>query len=143
MTTPREYVYRALVERVVDGDTVDLAWIDKGFGDKRFPLPGEPLRLRLFGIDAFETSLRGGTTPAEKALGLEAKAWLKAEVEGREVRLHTVKGGGRGTFGRLLVYLWRADVDVLDLSMPEGGTAGGNSFNAELIRRGWAVPYSR
>lgn len=152
MTRPREhlttdeaiaglYTYRAEVARVVDGDTVDLAWVDLGFGVQLRPSPTEPLRMRLWGIDAYETTRRGGTTEEEKALGLVAKAWLAELVEGCTVRIRTVHGGDRGAFGRWLVIMWPDDGSPLANAV--GGLDDSHSYNAQLIARGWAVPYAR
>jgi endonuclease YncB( thermonuclease family) len=119
------YTYRARVRRVVDGDTIDLDWVDLGWGVRMFPTESEPLRLRFAGVNAYETSLRGDTTEEEKALGKIAKAWLAGEVEGCEVLVRTVKGGERGNFGRFLVWVHDA--------------TGAICYNTEIIDRGWGV----
>lgn len=92
------YVYRAIVERVVDGDTVDVM-IDVGFHTSRKE------RLRLFGIDAWET--RG----EERERGLAAKQFLKEYVECKEVVVETIKDT-KGKYGRYLAVLWVGDIDV-------------------------------
>mgnify|MGYP003138586841 FL=1 len=113
-----DYVYRAEVTRVVDGDTVD-AIIDLGFAI----LYKE--RIRLMGIDTPESRTRNRK---EKALGLASKARLKALVkQGRTAKslyLQTSKDG-KGKFGRILGTIW----------------ADGINANEQLIAEGHARPY--
>lgn len=129
------YTYRAECSRVVDGDTIDLAWLDLGWGVRLYPTPDEPLRLRFAGVNAYETTLRNGTTPEQKALGIEARAWLADEIEGKRIRVRSVLGGKRGSFGRFLVWVW-PDGDPDDT--PDTAT----SLNVAIIERGWGVPYA-
>lgn len=130
------YDYRAKVARVVDADTLDLEEIDLGFGMNLRPIPGQPLRVRLDYVDAYETRLGKDTTPEQKQLGLAAKEWMREQVEGRIVRLRTVAAGKRGSFGRWLVWVWNDgdDDEVLDRA---------DSLNMEIIDRGFGVPYER
>ena len=128
------YTYRARVSRVVDGDTVDLAWVDLGWGIQIRPSSAEPLRIRFAGINAYETSLRGGTTPEQKLLGLEAKSWLQKVCEGEVVRIQTVKGGERGNFGRYLAWVWTDGPEGEALSV-------GESLNMQIVDHGWGVLY--
>ena len=102
------YKYFATVNRVVDGDTVDLA-IDIGMNIDF------NTRCRLFGIDAWET--RG----PERARGLLAKDRLielikdaASENEGR-ILIQTVKDK-TGKYGRYLVTLWNPGNDVHSLN---------------------------
>ena len=62
------YEYRATIVRWVDGDTVDLD-IDLGFG-----IVYANQRVRLFGIDAFESRTRD---LQEKQKGLAAKDFVE------------------------------------------------------------------
>ena len=64
---PEPYVYNATIERVVDGDTIDVT-LDLGF-DVRL----HKQRCRLAGIDTPESRTRD---LAEKKLGLDAKERL-------------------------------------------------------------------
>ena len=130
------YTYRGEVSRVVDGDTLDMAWVDLGWGVRLHPSPSEPLRLRLAFVNAYETTLRGGTTPEQKALGIECREHLKSCIEGRVVRIRTVRGGDRGSFGRFLVWVWDDGPEDEHLGL-EG------SYNITIVDRGWGVPYSR
>ena len=60
------YTYKAILDRVVDGDTVD-ALIDLGFDTH------VKKRIRLYGMDAWESRTRD---KEEKVKGLAAKARL-------------------------------------------------------------------
>ena len=105
--------YVAKVERVIDGDTVELD-IDVGFGIwiKR--------KMRLYGINTPETRTRD---KEEKERGLAAKARLKELIDDRDrVRIMTY---GNGKFGRLLGDIWVKHEDgkwsfVNDLLVKEG-----------------------
>ena len=116
---PKEpaYLYRAVVVRVVDGDTIDVD-IDLGFY-----VWIKKQRIRLFGIDAPEVT---GETRQE---GLAATEHLKSLIEGESIILRTVKGADGGdrddSFGRWLGTVYHGDIDV----------------NAEMIRSGYAKPY--
>lgn len=87
------YEYRATIVRWVDGDTVDLD-IDLGFG-----IVYANQRVRLFGIDAFESRTRD---LQEKQKGLAAKDFVERMApNGTQVILRSKKDG-KGKFGRIL-----------------------------------------
>jgi micrococcal nuclease len=90
------YEYRCKINRVVDGDTVDVD-IDLGFG---VILADE--RVRIMGIDTPESRT---SDKVEKIFGLAAKERLK-ELLGKEAILRTEinKDGEdmKGKFGRVL-----------------------------------------
>ena len=90
------YEYRAKVNKVVDGDTVDVD-IDLGFG---VWLANE--RVRIMGIDTPESRT---SDPVEKLFGTASKNRLK-EILGEETILKTfaAKDGEdmKGKFGRIL-----------------------------------------
>lgn len=130
------YTYRAHCSRVVDADTIDLEWIDLGFGVQQRPTMSQSLRMRFAYVNAYETTRRGGTTVEQKALGLEAKAWLKDAIEGREILIRSVKGGASGNFGRFLVWVWPGDYWAEQLTEAD-------SLNMAIIDYGWGVPYER
>lgn len=65
------YQYNGKVVRIIDGDTIE-ALVDLGFGVHVFQT------LRMNRIDAYETSLRSGTTEDQKFLGLAGKEFLKS-----------------------------------------------------------------
>lgn len=92
------YEYRALVLRVVDGDTIDVD-IDLGL----FVHVHE--RLRLYGIDAWEN--RGPERPD----GLEATAALRGLIERKEVVVRTRKDR-KGKYGRFLADVYTDDLHV-------------------------------
>jgi len=90
------YEYRAELDRVVDGDTVDVD-IDLGFG-----IWMKDERVRMMGIDTPESRTRD---KVEKKFGLAAKARLKSLL-GKSCVLKTqVNKNGedmKGKFGRVL-----------------------------------------
>lgn len=87
------YEYRATIRRWVDGDTVDLD-IDLGFG-----IVYANQRVRLFGINAFESRTRD---LQEKQKGLAAKDFVQRMApNGSQVILRSHKDG-KGKFGRIL-----------------------------------------
>jgi len=95
------YEYTAVVDKVIDGDTIDLI-VNLGF----HILFKE--RFRLYGINAYET--RG----EDRTRGLEAKAFLESCCpEGSTVSVKTVKDQ-KGKYGRYLASLWLGDVCVND-----------------------------
>ena len=87
------YEYSCKVERVVDGDTVDVM-LDLGF-DILYNC-----RVRLFGIDTPESRTRNLD---EKARGKMASAFLKEAIDnGTKVVIQTKLKDSRGKFGRVL-----------------------------------------
>jgi len=87
------YEYSCKVERVVDGDTVDVV-LDLGF-DILFKS-----RVRLYGIDTPESRTRDLD---EKARGKMAGAYLKEAVDnGTKVVIETKLKDSRGKYGRVL-----------------------------------------
>lgn len=114
------YEYRAHVNRVVDGDTVDVD-IDLGFG---IVLTDE--RVRIMGIDTPESRT---SDKVEKIFGLASKDRLKSLL-GKTTILKTqvAKDGEdmKGKFGRILG-------DFL--------TDDGRSVSQVLIEEGHAVKY--
>ena len=85
------YQYEATVRRWVDGDTVDVD-IDLGFG-----LIFHNQRIRLYGIDAYESRTRD---LEEKEKGLAATAFVNEMAPvGSKVTLITYK---EGKYGRIL-----------------------------------------
>ena len=105
---PDACVYQAEVERVVDGDTVDVT-LDLGFDVKL-----HKQRVRLHGIDTPESRTRN---LAEKKLGLAAKERLKELCVGR----FKVKSLGKGKYGRVLGIPYTEDgQDICQLLIDEG-----------------------
>lgn len=75
------YKYKALITQVYDGDTV-WALIDLGFNVIK------KTKLRLAGIDTKEMNDEKNKAKAEAA-----KAYLKEQVEGKEVEIKSLKPG--------------------------------------------------
>ena len=85
------------VKNVVDGDTIDVV-IDLGF-DILFAS-----RVRLAGIDTPESRT---TDKAEKALGIEAKEYLKKQLkDAKSVVLRTEKMNSSEKYGRILGWVY-------------------------------------
>jgi micrococcal nuclease len=105
--------YVKKVTKVVDGDTIDVD-IDLGF-DISFSS-----RVRLAGIDTPESRT---TDKAEKALGLEAKAYLKHAIDSAtSVVIKTEKMDSSEKYGRILgwVYINGDTVSLNDMMINDG-----------------------
>ena len=111
-----EYHVRT-VRNVVDGDTIDVD-IDLGF-DISFSS-----RVRLAGIDTPESRT---TDKMEKALGLEAKEYLKKKLkDAKNVVIRTEKMDSSEKYGRILGWVY-VDGDTVSVNnhMIEDGYAWG------------------
>ena len=117
-----KYIYKAKLDRVVDGDTVD-ALIDVGF-DIWFKK-----RIRFKGVDTWESRTRN---LEEKALGLKAKARTKELLEkvSSKSGYFRIKSYGLGKYGRVL-----ADVFIMDKDGKQW------NVNKTLITEGHAYIY--
>ena len=117
-----KYIYRAKLDRVVDGDTVD-ALIDVGF-DIWFKK-----RIRFKGVDTWETRTRN---LEEKALGLKAKARTKELLEkiSSKSGYFRLKSYGLGKYGRVLGEIFIMDSDGRQWNI-----------NETLIKEGHAYVY--
>ena len=117
-----KYIYKAKLDRVVDGDTVD-ALIDVGF-DIWFKK-----RIRFKGVDTLESRTRN---LEEKALGLKAKARTKELLEkvSSKSGYFRIKSYGLGKYGRVL-----ADVFIMDKDGKQW------NINKTLISEGHAYVY--
>ena len=117
------YNFRVVkINRVVDGDTIDVT-IDLGFDLYKKE------RVRVAGVDTPEKRTKN---LEEKALGLDATAWLKAKLEetikgDEELIIRTELKGGVGKYGRLLGWLYVGESDV--------------SLNEQMITEGYAHAY--
>ena len=108
--------YVKKVTKVVDGDTIDVE-IDLGF-DISFSS-----RVRLAGIDAPESRTKD---KMEKALGLEAKAYLKSQIDSaKTVVIKTEKMDSSEKYGRILGWLF---LDGSEVSMNEKMIADGYAW---------------
>ena len=101
------YTYKAKLDRVVDGDTVD-AHINLGFDITIHK------RIRLAGIDTPESRTRD---LEEKARGLASKDRLKELLEGGDFILESKEVG---KYGRVLGTLHVEDINVNDTLVEEG-----------------------
>ena len=113
------YEYFCKIQRVVDGDTVDIS-VNLGFDI------WHNARVRMMGRDTPESRTRN---LEEKALGLASKARLKELLKGKKIKIVCSKEG-KGKFGRIL-----ADVHTID---KEGNDV---NVNNQLIEEGHARPY--
>jgi micrococcal nuclease len=105
------------VKNVVDGDTIDVI-IDLGF-DILFAS-----RVRLAGIDTPESRT---TDKAEKALGLEAKEYLKKQLkDAKSVVIRTEKMDSSEKYGRILGWVYvNGESESLNNKMINDGYAWG------------------
>ena len=87
------YEYRCTIDRVIDGDTVDVD-IDLGFG---VWLRKE--RVRMYGIDTPESRTRD---LVEKKYGLAAKAFVLDFLPVGSTQTLRTKKDDKGKFGRIL-----------------------------------------
>ena len=105
---PDAFVYQAELDRVVDGDTVDVI-LDLGFAVKL-----HKQRVRLAGID---TPVSRTRDLAEKKLGLAAKERLKELCVGT----FKIKSLGKGKYGRILGIPYTEDgQDICQMLIKEG-----------------------
>jgi micrococcal nuclease len=112
------YHYRAIVQRVVDGDTI---FVEIDWGNNHWD---KNLKIRMLGINCPET--KGAT----KAAGLQAKAFTESLLKsGQEVIIRTIKDEkAEDDFGRLL-----GEIFLLD--------GNDTSVNQALLESGNAVPF--
>ena len=115
-----KYIYRAKLDRVVDGDTVD-ALIDVGF-DIWFKK-----RIRFKGVDTWESRTRN---LEEKALGLKAKARTKELLEkvSSKSGYFRIKSYGLGKYGRVLAEIFIMDKDGKQWNVNETLISEGHAY---------------
>ena len=119
------YEYHAVVDRVVDGDTLDVT-IDLGFHTYI------KTRVRMEGMNAPESRTRD---LEEKERGLAAKARLKEIIEYNKNHC-ILRVSGLGKYGRALATVF---VNNLSPVAKEGITLV--DVNKQLIKEGHAVEY--
>ena len=110
--TPVVQVAQASVVRIIDGDTIEIRFMD-GAMDK----------LRLIGVDTPEKG---------DAYGAEATAYTSSALTGKQIWIEK-DAGERDRYSRLLGYVW--------LNPPLRGDDGDmrtNLFNAKLLLDGYA-----
>lgn len=96
-----KFVYSAVVEKVIDGDTID-ATVDLGFRVYT------KIRFRLNGIDTAEVT---SADPDIRSKALRAKARVADLILNKDV---TIKSSKADKYGR-----WLADVFVNDIHLNE------------------------
>jgi micrococcal nuclease len=97
------YEYSCKVERVVDGDTIDVV-LDLGFDIFH------KCRVRLYAIDTPESRTRNKD---EKARGKMAGAFLKEAIEsGEKVVIQTKLKDSKGKYGRVLGEVVVDDINI-------------------------------
>ena len=119
------YEYHAVVNRVVDGDTLDVT-IDLGFHTHI------KTRVRMEGMNAPESRTRD---LKEKERGLAAKARLQEIIEYNKNHC-ILRVSGLGKYGRALATVF---VNNLSPVAKEGITLV--DVNKQLIKEGHAVEY--
>ena len=120
------YEYHAIVDRVVDGDTIDVT-IDLGFNAHI------KTRVRMEGMNAPESRTRN---LEEKERGLAAKARLQEILEYNKNHC-ILRVSGLGKYGRAL-----ATVFVNNLSpVSKDSSITLVDVNKQLIKEGHAVEY--
>ena len=115
-----KYIYRAKLDRVVDGDTVD-ALIDVGFNIwfKK--------RIRFMGLDTWESRTRD---LEEKKLGKLAKERTRQLLEDVSSKsgYFRVKSHGLGKYGRVLGEIFIMDKDGKQWNVNETLIAEGHAY---------------
>ena len=115
-----KYIYRAKLDRVVDGDTVD-ALIDVGF-DIWFKK-----RIRFMGLDTWESRTRD---LEEKKLGKLAKERTRQLLEDVSSKsgYFRLKSHGLGKYGRVLGELFVMDKDGKQWNVNETLITEGHAY---------------
>ena len=115
-----KYIYRAKLDRVVDGDTID-AMIDVGFNIwiKK--------RIRYMGVDTWESRTRD---LAEKKKGLAAKARNKELLEKVSAKsgYFRLKSHGVGKYGRVLGEIFIQDSEGKQYNINEQLKIEGHAY---------------
>jgi len=113
-----DYVYRAHVAEVYDGDTITVD-IDLGFG-----IWMKDQTIRLYGIDTPELRKE------EREQGLKVRNYVRDLILGKDVVIESYKGK-KGKYGRWLAVVF---YDT---------NSGQKNLNQELLEKGLAKPYGK
>ena len=115
-----KYIYRAKLERVVDGDTID-ALIDVGFDI------WVKKRIRYMGIDTWESRTRD---LEEKKKGLAAKERNKELLEkvSSKSGYFRLKSHGVGKYGRVLGEIFIQDAEGKQYNINEQLKTEGHAY---------------
>jgi micrococcal nuclease len=115
-----KYIYRAKLDRVVDGDTVD-ALIDVGF-DIWFKK-----RIRFVGVDTWESRTRDLEEKKKGKLAAERTRQLLEEVSSKPGYFR-IKSHGLGKYGRVLGELFVMDKDGKQWNINETLITEGHAY---------------
>ena len=115
-----KYIYRAKLDRVVDGDTVD-ALIDVGF-DIWFKK-----RIRFMGVDTWESRTRDLEEKKLGKLATERTRQLLEDVSSKSGYFR-LKSHGVGKYGRVLGELFVMDTDGKQWNINETLIAEGHAY---------------
>ena len=107
----QQYIYKAKVVRVIDGDTIDVD-IPMGFG-----ITKTKQRCRSHGIDTPESRINTKRQPERIRMKV---------LCGKQVYIESLDGGKLDKYGRLLINLY---------------TLEGINISATLIKEGLAIKY--
>jgi micrococcal nuclease len=133
----------ALVTRVIDGDTIEIRYLN-----------GTADTVRLLGVDTPEVS--GDVSPKEfegipdteagrehlREWAERADAFAREELSGTRIQVVTDPGADRrGRYGRLLAYVARGDGNRTGGGDNASESSRNGSFNAALLREGYARVY--
>lgn len=115
-----KYIYRAKLDRVLDGDTID-AMIDVGFDIWVHK------RIRYMGIDTWESRT---INLEEKKLGLAAKERNKELLESVSSKpgYFRLRSHGVGKYGRVLGEIFIQDVDGKQYNINEQLKLEGHAY---------------
>ncbi len=115
-----KYIYRAKLDRVVDGDTVD-ALIDVGFNIwfKK--------RIRFVGVDTWESRTRDLEEKKKGKLAAERTRQLLEEVSSKPGYFR-IKSHGLGKYGRVLGELFIMDKDGKQWNINETLITEGHAY---------------
>ena len=115
-----KYIYKAKLDRVVDGDTVD-ALIDVGF-DIWFKK-----RIRFMGLDTWESRTRDLEEKKKGKLAKERTRQLLEEVSSKPGYFR-LKSHGLGKYGRVLGEIFIMDKDGKQWSVNETLITEGHAY---------------
>jgi micrococcal nuclease len=115
-----KYIYRAKLDRVVDGDTVD-ALIDVGF-DIWFKK-----RIRFMGLDTWESRTRDLEEKKKGKLAKERTRQLLEEVSSKPGYFR-IKSHGLGKYGRVLGEIFIMDKDGKQWNVNETLISEGHAY---------------
>jgi micrococcal nuclease len=101
------YIYKARVEKVVDGDTIEVT-IDLGF------LLTTRRRLRLLRVNTAEMHAHENEARAKAA---DAKSRMVELLTGKDILIKTEKSD---SFGRFLAEVWLGEMNVNDWLLEQG-----------------------